>query len=288
MGTAPLHLITDRTTLDVKAWNAWRVHNGDETVDLANVNLAEAYLPGVNLSRANIDGTDFTGATLVGANLREAKGCRVNFGGALLTAANLDRAELTESSFDGATLDGTYCWRSKLYSCQFTDVLASGAVLSGADLNNSVFSGISRTVDLTAADMRGAALSGVRISGVDFSSADLSEAEFDRVKIGSGVCFDDTTCYRVRGMIPGVIVGSTHVGDGRHNSARRNSDGTVTIWSDCDTETTGVACNEFSSFDDYLAAAAAEGGPWIDAKRAWAKFAEANLTPVEVVVEDAP
>lgn len=307
MTTAPLHLITDPAKRDVKAWNSWRVKNGDGTVDLANVDLAGAHLPGVNLSRAKIDGANFTGATLVGANLQEAAGRRVKFGDALLTAANLDRAEFPESSFAGATIDGAYCWRAQLYSCRFTDVFAAGVVLANADLNSSTFRGDSRTVDLSAADIRGARLSGARMSGVDltganlanvrmldaeladvdFISADLSGAEIDGLKIGSGVCFDDTTCYRVRGGITGVIVGSVPVGDGSHTSARRNSDGTVTIWSDCDTDSTSEAPNEFSSTDDYLAAAEAEGGPWIEAKRAWAKFAEANLIPVEIAVEDA-
>lgn len=307
MDNAPTHLLTDPDQRDVTAWNAWRGDHPEVPVELANADLAGAYLVGVDLNQADIDAADFTGANLTGALLTGARANWTKFDGADLTGADLVAAVMSEPSFTGATLDRADCRHSKLRFSRFTDISAVDAVLLRADLTGSVFRGTSRIVDLSGANMGGAFLvnarvyranlAGVRLAGVrmhgteladvDFISADLSGAEIDGLKIGPGVCFDDTTCHRVRGGVPGVIVGSVPVGDGSHTSARRNSDGTVTIWSDCDTETTAEACNEFGSFDDYVAAAEAEGGLWIAAKRAWAKFAEANLTPAEFEALDS-
>ena len=86
----------------VTAFNAHRIENPDEEIDLSGANLYRADLSGANLYRADLSRADLRRADLYRADLSGAKLYRAN-----LSGANLYRADLSRANLYGANLSRT-------------------------------------------------------------------------------------------------------------------------------------------------------------------------------------
>ena len=127
-------------------------------MDLNEVNLADAYLPGVNLARAHLWKADLTCARLPGANLSGARLLLAKLGSDL-TGGNLSRAlasrvDLAHTDLTGADLKNAHLYEANLH----------GAILPKADLTEAM---------LHEANLTEAHLSGARLLRADLKGADL-------------------------------------------------------------------------------------------------------------------
>jgi hypothetical protein len=124
-----------RDRLEQKHYQAWQVINTAEGktgnggrmqalqelnadgVPLVNIDVADAFLPGINLpgallSRAKLSGADLRGANLSGADLSETEMVFTNLRGANLRQVDLGDADLTDADLTGADLAGLRNWQS--------------------------------------------------------------------------------------------------------------------------------------------------------------------------------
>ena len=129
-------------------------------MDLNEVNLAYAYLPGVNLARAHLWKADLTCADLPGANLSGARLLLTRLGsdlaGGNLSGALASRADLTHTDLTGADLKNAHLYEANLH----------GAILHKADLTEA---------RLHKANLTEAHLSGARLLHADLKDADLRD-----------------------------------------------------------------------------------------------------------------
>ena len=101
----------------VEVWNSWRTAHPDIQPDLSGASLFGANLRQANLAYTNLREVDLTRADLVGADLRYA----------ILTSANLREVDLTRADLVGADLR-----RALLTSANLC-----GAILRNADLSEA-------------------------------------------------------------------------------------------------------------------------------------------------------
>ena len=90
----------------VAGWNAWRIDNEDEDVDLRSADLAGADLAGANLNEADLTSAKLGSANLSGADLSEAILRGASMESVNLSGANLSevaRVERAEPGMIGAT-----------------------------------------------------------------------------------------------------------------------------------------------------------------------------------------
>lgn len=112
----------------VEEFNAQRVHDGDDLLDLSEAVFAGFDLTGADLSYVDLNGADFTEVELTG----------VNFSNSDLTSACFTRATLTECDFTGANLSGAIFVGANCYA-NFSDADVSGADFSDGDFSESDF-----------------------------------------------------------------------------------------------------------------------------------------------------
>ena len=119
-------------------------------LDIQQIDLARAFLPGANLSFAKLAGADLREANLDGANLSFAK-----LAGADLREANLDGANLTLAELMRADLRG-----ANLVGAELVSVSASAADLGIIDVRTNLRDADLRGLDLGRADLTDARLDG--------------------------------------------------------------------------------------------------------------------------------
>ena len=158
----------------VSEFNALRVREGLEEIDLSGANLRGANLRGANLRGANLREADLREADLREADLREADLSEADLREADLREADLREADLREAYLSGADLRGA-------------DL--SGADLRGADLREANL----REANLREADLRGADLRGADLRGADLRRGIISirKLYYQEVKV-SAANFADT------------------------------------------------------------------------------------------------
>lgn len=179
------------------------------------MNLADAFIPGLIFHRADFSGFDFTKADmrrvrgwrailararLAGADLsaasmpfadfRDADMRRVN-----LTAAKLFDADLRNADLGLVDLAGENLWKGTIFPSKLVGTQLAGADLRNANIARADMRGASLAAakldnanlcgaNLCGADLRGAYLCGANLSGADlraarFSNANLAGAELD-------------------------------------------------------------------------------------------------------------
>jgi len=122
-------------------------HESDED----EIDLSEAYIPGVNLHRAQLerirlDGTNLSRATLTGAFLRGG-----TLRGVILEDANLRDADLRESDLTGADLRQAILRSSLLDGANILGAKLNGATLLQTDLSG-VKNAIKRQIEAAITD----------------------------------------------------------------------------------------------------------------------------------------
>lgn len=125
-------------------------------LDLVNVDLRSAFIPGINLSNTAMRGGVFNDADLSRADLREAD----------LSNANLSNANLS-------------------------NVDLSGANLSGADLSSATLFGATRGVTLSGAMVGGAVVSDLKLKDAIFTDDTTPQAvcaKYSLLKEGKSTC----------------------------------------------------------------------------------------------------
>lgn len=132
-------------------WNKWRAENPKIAIDLS--------------------GAIHPGASLQGANLREAKLLRAFFTGADLKAVTLRNAHLKAADLEGADLRGADLFGAVLFGANLRDADLEGANLWHADLRHTSLSG---------ANLKDCEMSLSSVSGVDLSDARSLEAVLHR------------------------------------------------------------------------------------------------------------
>ena len=128
----------------VREFNAWRVRNPEERVNLK----------GANLTGANLREADLTGVNRMGANLTEANLMGADLMGADLRRAHLTRAHLTRAHLTGAILSGAILPEEWVAKCS-ADILSilrlpalNGEVaftrraLEAGEVDGSVYNGV--------------------------------------------------------------------------------------------------------------------------------------------------
>jgi hypothetical protein len=113
----------------VKAWNEWRVENGDVLIDLNEADLSYS-----DLSYAN-----FRGATLIHANLSYANFTTANFYTANLNGANLSDANLNGVNLSDANLDDTDLSGARLISANLSRTILHRTNLIGTRIGLTIF-----------------------------------------------------------------------------------------------------------------------------------------------------
>ncbi|WP_405467509.1 pentapeptide repeat-containing protein [Streptomyces canus] len=139
--------------------------DGGYALDLSNTELRLASLGGP-FRHAILTDTDLRGASLSGADLRDADFSKSN-----LAQAWLDGARLTDAWFQETNLKGAKLFGAKLTGADFQD----------ADLREAEVSSPDQVTDLTnasffSADLRGAGLEGAKLTNAVLVDADLSGA----------------------------------------------------------------------------------------------------------------
>lgn len=142
----------------VDAWNAWRLENPDEKVDLS----------GADLGPANLRGGTLLAAIVTGAVIKETLLGKANLHNLNLIEAKLSRADLTWTDLSGADLTRCDLSEAKLVGATLVKAKLSGANLSGADLFGA---------NLSKADLKNTDLGNVNLIEADASGAKLLNAD---------------------------------------------------------------------------------------------------------------
>jgi uncharacterized protein YjbI with pentapeptide repeats len=132
-------------------------------VDLTEANLGEAVLSNCNLEGANLSGADLRLAWLRQGSLKGANLAEANLGRAVLNDANMIKAKLSNARLDSAVLKSTVLVNADLRNAYLYE-----ADLQEADLTNA---------DLTNADLTRASLEAARLDGADLTSVRRPEAD---------------------------------------------------------------------------------------------------------------
>ena len=177
----------------VQAWNAWRLNNPNDSIDLSDAYLDDAMISGANLAdanlseaslygafavgscfdRANLNGACLSQANLAGSSFRGASLIQATFGESFLVASRFERSRISESSFDGSILSG-----SQIHDCTLYDVDFSYADLKCSDLRNLSVS----YSCFVAAIFTGAAQENLTLSTIDFSHSIFEQDFFNSAR----------------------------------------------------------------------------------------------------------
>lgn len=146
----------------VAVWNQWRQDNPNETIDLAEADLAGRDLSTANLAQAFLRKADFHGARLNHTDL---------------TGARLEQAEFSEADLRAAVLA-----QASLAGADFTHANLEQSNLSGADLHDAILvqANLERS-NVTRANLRDADLTHARIVAANFTGSDVAGADLHRV-----------------------------------------------------------------------------------------------------------
>lgn len=151
---------------------------------LVGAELAEARLAGAALARADMTGACLAHAELHGADLQSAclvdarmSGCSLN--GANLAGADLTRAELSNADLTGCPLKNAILREVSMRFAKLADADLSGADLTGADLGMSDLRANFTAANLAQADLRGVDLTGANLTGANLEGANLHSAKLE-------------------------------------------------------------------------------------------------------------
>ena len=139
-----------------------------------------ASLSGADLRQAELSGLDLRGAELSGADLRGVRAVRMCLVDANLHGAKLDGAQLLHCDLTKADLSEVSAVEAGLGGCTLDD-----AVLFAADLTDSGMSQVSlkradlRRANFTRARLRESDLAGADVTQADLTGADLTESNVD-------------------------------------------------------------------------------------------------------------
>ncbi|MGA2254864.1 MAG: pentapeptide repeat-containing protein, partial [Thermoguttaceae bacterium] len=159
------------------------------SVNLANLDLTQAYLIGADLEAATLTNANLTNANLSNASLVYSRLTNADLTGANLTNADVASSRLTNANLTGATVAGTNFLNSnftasQLYSTasyqvqnlqgiELYDLNLTGGDLSGQNLTNAwLYDGT-----LARADLTGANLTNTKLTYADLTGADLRGAQ---------------------------------------------------------------------------------------------------------------
>jgi uncharacterized protein YjbI with pentapeptide repeats len=193
------------------------------TVNLAAADLAEADLGRADLRGADLVGAELSAVQLVGAVLVEAhlQGTRLraadltgaDLRGADLTQADLRAACLVRGRLERAVLADANLGEARLQDATLRDASLQGANLWGADLAG---------VDLRGAHLEGSTLVGASLHGASLHGVDLGETVLEGAVL-AGARVDPRTAWPVGfdWQVAGAIMESGPAGTGLSPSPRR-------------------------------------------------------------------
>ena len=144
------------------------------SVNLAAIELEDAYLRDADLFKANLRGIELKGARLQNANLEKAQ----------LQGANLIKAKLQKANLSRARLEGANLTKAVLEGANLQQVNLSGANLTSANLRATNFYDANlRDAKLTRADLKGANLKEANLSGASMGRANLRGGDLRRATL---------------------------------------------------------------------------------------------------------
>jgi uncharacterized protein YjbI with pentapeptide repeats len=164
------------------------VGNNRGVLQLAEVDLRRAALPGadlrgVNLAAADLSATDLRRADLRDADLRGAELRNADVVGARLDGARLQDANLWASDLTGTNLEGANLERANLREARLVGGNLERAGLREANLAQAQL----QEATLRGANLHGANLWGAGMAGVDLRDADLEGSTLVRASLADGV-----------------------------------------------------------------------------------------------------
>jgi uncharacterized protein YjbI with pentapeptide repeats len=161
-------------------------------VNLADADLADAYLMGADLMGADLAGAYLMGADLMGADLAGA-----NLMGADLTRADLARADLADANLMGANLTRANLARANLADANLAGAYLMGANLTRANLADANLAGAYLTrADLADADLARANLADANLRDANLTRANLARANLARANLARARNLDQATGYK--------------------------------------------------------------------------------------------
>jgi uncharacterized protein YjbI with pentapeptide repeats len=174
----------------VRAWNAWRDGQPEDSPDLYGADLTGADLTGANLSGADLSDAKLAGANLRDANLgylRHPAGSRTTkLVCAVLTEADLTGAKLNGADLTGANLSGADLTNASLACAKLTGANLAQAKLTGVDLAKQKLKGVDlAAMMLAGVDLRDTNFADATLPGADLSGANLSYSNFTGADIRS-------------------------------------------------------------------------------------------------------
>lgn len=166
-------------------------HNDQFVIDLAGIELYEAYLCETSLKYADFDYANLAAANFMEANLKAASFIHANLADAHFNEANAETA-----SFNRAKLTEANFMKANINAANFSDADLAGAIFTRANLQNAtMFDADLRRAALMEADLRGADLEDADLRRANLCEANLKGATLCEAKLGgadlTGTIFDE-------------------------------------------------------------------------------------------------
>lgn len=141
----------DALAAGVTAWNRYRT-GSDGLLDLRNIAIKNAAMPGLDLREVNLDGASFLNCNLSHASLSHSRINGVRFTDVLLTYSDLSDAELKGTDIDHSCLCNADLSRVTAYALRVRRSMARNIKLRDANLGQELHF---FNCDMTGADITG-------------------------------------------------------------------------------------------------------------------------------------